>query len=53
MSTTIGQIQENMAIEPEKSLFGHCTFAFILNKDLPKSQAVLVVSLQIPLTRSR
>jgi hypothetical protein len=38
-----------MAIEPEKSLFGHATFAFVLNKDLPKSQAIVVRYLELHL----
>ncbi|PMD48322.1 BRCT domain-containing protein [Hyaloscypha variabilis F] len=29
-----------MAIEPEKKLFGHAVFAFVINKDLPESQAL-------------
>jgi len=32
----------NMAIEPEKKLFGHAVFAFVINKDLPESQALAV-----------
>jgi hypothetical protein len=39
----------NMANESEKSLFGHCTFAFVINKDLPKSQAELVRYFEVPL----
>lgn len=31
-----------MAIETEKTLFGHCTFAFVISKDLPESQALEV-----------
>lgn len=31
-----------MATEQEKTIFGHCTFAFVLNKDLPPDQAGLV-----------
>lgn len=31
-----------MATEQEKTIFGHCTFAFVLNKDLPPDQAELV-----------
>jgi hypothetical protein len=31
-----------MATEQEKTMFGHCTFAFVINKDLPPGQAGLV-----------
>jgi hypothetical protein len=35
-----------MAAEAEKALFGHCVFAFVINKDLPRSQAVEVCYFQ-------